>query len=61
MWNCDGTNVQKWILRDHVGGYVSFENFEHRGQCLDVDPDGLTNQVRLWDCNFGASQRWLRE
>jgi glucose/arabinose dehydrogenase len=49
-WPCNGSDAQRWILR---GDGSLFNGASER--CADASVPG---QLRLWDCNGGASQQF---
>ncbi|MEU5188849.1 RICIN domain-containing protein [Streptomyces klenkii] len=55
---CNGGVGEKWIMRNHGSGRVSFESVSYPGQCLEADPLGRAEEVVLWDCSYAANQLW---
>jgi Ricin-type beta-trefoil lectin domain len=53
LWDCNGTNAQKWAVPGDGTVQVM-------GKCMDVTNSGTTNgvKVQLWDCNGTGAQQW---
>jgi hypothetical protein len=58
QWTCDNSGTQEFYIHDFADGSQAFESAYLRGQCLDIRDWGQSNIVQLWDCHWGANQRW---
>jgi hypothetical protein len=54
MFTCDGGNDQLWWFgRPASPGWFQMENYVWEGTiplCLDVENNGLSNEVSVWNC-----------
>ena len=52
---------QKWIMHTDPArpGWIQFENYFNRGQCMDISDQGWGSAVISWDCVWGKdNQLW---
>jgi hypothetical protein len=52
-WTCNGTNPQRWWVKDWGDGTFRFQNV-NTGRCIDDSDQGF----RTWTCNAGQNQSW---
>ena len=56
LYNYNGTNAQKFILKEESGGYFSILSYIDTKYAIDVDVD--TSKIQLWEYHGGKNQRF---
>lgn len=62
LWDCNGTNGQRWQPEQLDNGQVLLHSYGHPELCIDIDgapanPD--QGELILWTCSGAANQQWL--
>ncbi|MCB9053611.1 MAG: ricin-type beta-trefoil lectin domain protein [Lewinellaceae bacterium] len=61
LYNCNGTNAQKWI---YDGMTKSIRSVVNPDKCIQIEKNtdgvyGKRSNVQIWDCNGSAAQQFL--
>ena len=60
IWEYNGTNAQKFYLKDRGNGYVSIHSALNRNYCIDILNSGTHNfnKIQLWENNGTNAQKF---